>query len=169
MDLTYDGSRVLALTRTGGDPEPTFAFAWRDRAPETALYNTYSEERLRGAVERVDLFLVAEIDAVVCGLLMIVAPSWTDAGEITDLAVDRAHRGSGAGRALVDAAVDFARSRNWRALWVEPRSDNAPAILFYLSLGFRISGFNDRMYSNDDDAGGRTTLFMYRETDGASG
>lgn len=169
MDLTYDASRVLALGRGGTAAEPVFALEWRDRAPETTLYNEYSEARLAGALDGVDLFLVAEVDGAACGLLMIMLPSWTDAAEITDLAVGSAHRRSGAGGALVAAAIDFARGRGLRALWVEPRSDNAAAILFYLSLGFRISGFNDRMYSNDDDAGGRTTLFMYRETDGASG
>lgn len=106
---------------------------------------------------------MAECDGEPCGLLMIVVPAWTDAAEITDLAVGRGQRRRGAGRALVDAAIAFGRGRALRAIWVEPRSDNASAIEFYLRLGFRISGFNDRMYSNDDDADGKLTLLMYLE------
>ena len=53
--------------------------------------------------------------------------------------------------------------RRIRALWVEPRADNADAIEFYLSLGFRISGFNDRWNSNDDDQDGHATVFMHLE------
>lgn len=163
MDLAYDASRMLAIDRGGTAGEPAFAFAWRDGAPREAIYNEYGEERLRSAQSRVDLSCVAEVDGVACGLLMIIVPAWTDAAEITDLAVDRAQRRSGAGRLLVGAAVEFARDRGLRALWVEPRTDNAAAIEFYLSLGFRISGFNDRMYSNHDDEAGRTTLFMHLE------
>jgi hypothetical protein len=52
---------------------------------------------------------------------------------------------------------------------VEPRSDNADAIEFYVAQGFRITGFNDRMYSNADDAHGRLTLFMHLELEAGGG
>lgn len=163
MDLRYDASRVLHLDREEDGAEHRFAFSWRERLAEPVVYASYPVERLRAAAAKVDAFFVAEVAGVPTGLLMIVKPAWTDAGEITDLAVDARHRRSGAGRALVEHARAFARDRGLRALWVEPRSDNAAAIEFYLSLGFRFSGFNDRMYSNEDDADGRLTLFMHRE------
>jgi ribosomal protein S18 acetylase RimI-like enzyme len=164
LDLTYPTDRVLALDRSGEPPEHTFALRWRSRVPAPmAVYATYTVERLREAVDRTDLFLVAEVDGELAGLLMIVAPEWTDAAEITDLAVDIAFRRSGAGRALVDATVEWAREHEHRALWVEPRADNHAAISFYVSLGFRVSGFNDRMYSNADHEDGRPTVYMYLE------
>ena len=163
LDLTFPTGPVLALERSGPPGEPTFAFRWRESEPGTATYVEYSEQKLRDALPRVDLFLTAEVDGEPAGLLIIIQPPWTDAGEITDLAVHRPCRRRGAGRALVDAALEFARSRGLRALWVEPRTDNAEAIDFYLSLGFRLSGFNDRMYSNRDHEDGRVTLLMYRE------
>ena len=163
MDLAYDASRVLVVAREGDGAEVTLRLSWRDGWPQTAVYNEYAEDRLRGAMQRADLFLVAESGGLAVGLLMVLLPAWTNAGEITDLAIGRASRRSGAGRALVEAAVAWARERGLRALWVEPRSDNAAAIEFYLRLGFRISGFNDRMYSNMDDDDGRVTLYMYRE------
>jgi ribosomal protein S18 acetylase RimI-like enzyme len=163
LDLTYSTSRVLLLERSGMPPEITFAFRWRQIEPREALYNEYSEGRLRGALDRVDLFLSATVDERPCGLLMIMLPTYTNAGEITDLAVDRAFRRRGAGRALLDAAVEWAKAQSLRALWVEPRADNEEAIEFYVSRGFRASGFNDRLYSNADHEDGRPTLYMYLE------
>jgi ribosomal protein S18 acetylase RimI-like enzyme len=163
MDLHYPTTRVLALDRRQNGDEHRFAFRWREATSAPAVYASYSVEQLRGALGRVDAFFIAEAGAACVGLLIIRVPVWTDAGEITDLAIDAAHRRTGAGRALVERAADFARERGLRALWVEPRSDNADAIAFYLKLGFRLSGFNDRMYSNHDDADGHVTLYMYRE------
>ena len=164
LDLTYPTDRYLALERSGEAPEHTFAFRWRNRVPAPmAVYATYSVEGLRGALEETDLFVVADVDGEVAGLLMIIVPDWTDAAEITDLAVDIAFRRTGAGRALVDAASQWARERGYRSLWVEPSADNHAAISFYVSLGFRLSGFNDRMYSNLDDEVGRPTIFMHLE------
>lgn len=163
MDLHYPAHRVLRLDREQHGAEHAFTFRWHEGSWQRALYNTYDVGRLRAAMGRADAFFVATTGERAVGLLMVVVPSWTDAGEITDLAVDASQRRIGAGRALVSRAIEFARDRGLRALWVEPRSDNADAIAFYLALGFRLSGFNDRMYSNADDAAGRTTLYLYRE------
>lgn len=163
LDLSYPTERVLVLERSGQPGEERFTFRWRNQEPGTANYVEYSEGQLREALPRVDLFLTAEVGGEPAGLLIVIKPSWSDAGEITDLAVHRPWRRCGVGRALVDSALQFARSRGLRALWAEPRADNGEAIDFYLSLGFRLSGFNDRMYSNRDHEDGRVTLFMYRE------
>jgi len=48
-------------------------------------------------------------------------------------------------------------------LWVEPRADNHAAISFYLSLGFRLSGFHDRLYSNTDHEDGKMTVYLHLE------
>lgn len=164
LDLSYPADRVLVLERSGEAPEHAFALRWRHReGAGEEVYARPTVDWLRGALGRADPFLVAEIGGDAAGYLMIVVPAWTDAAEITDLAVHRPLRRRGAGRALVDGALEFARSRVLRALWVEPRADNAEAVDFYLALGFRIAGFNDRMYSNRDHEAGRATLFMYRE------
>ena len=164
LDLTYPTDRVLALERSGEPPEHTFALRSRNRVPAPmALYATYTTDRLREALSQANVFLVAEVDGDVAGLLMVIVPEWTDAAEITDLAIDIAFRRLGAGRALVEAAAAWAAERGRRALWVEPRADNHAAISFYISLGFRLSGFNDRLYSNADHERGKLTVYMHVE------
>ncbi len=164
LDLTYPTDRILALERSGEPPEHKFALRWRNRVPAPmAVYATYTIDRLREALSGADVFLVADVDGEVAGLLILNVPEWTDAAEITDLAVDIAFRRVGAGRALVDAAADWTRGSGLRALWVEPRADNHAAISFYVSLGFRLSGFNDRLYSNTDHEDGKPTVYLHLE------
>jgi ribosomal protein S18 acetylase RimI-like enzyme len=166
LDLTYPTDRYLALERSGYPPGHTFALRWRNRVPAPmAVYATYTVAGLQEALLQTDLFLIAAVNGEVAGLLMIVVPDWTDAAEITDLAVDIAFRRMSAGRALIEAAVDWATERGHRALWVEPRADNYEAISFYTLLGFRLSGFNDRMCSNRDHEAGKPTIYMHLELD----
>lgn len=163
IDLTYPTSRYLRIERSGMAPEHIYTFSWQERPTGDTVYNDYPAEGFAQAVSKVDLFLVAESEGIPIGLLMIMLPSWANAAEITDLAVDRAARQKGAGRALVEAAAVWARDRGRLALWVEPRADNAPAIEFYLRMGFRLSGFNDHLYSNADEEPGQQTLYMHLE------
>ena len=160
LDTTYRvGERFLSLHRSGDEPELTFSLAWQRGSAQERTYDELTEEGLRRALTEVtDLFLVAELEGRPAGYLMMIVPRWTDAGEITDLVVDRPARRRRAGQALVDAAAAWGRKRGLRALWVEPRADNDGAIAFYLSLGFRISGVNDRWTSNAD---GEATIYMY--------
>ena len=162
LDLTYPTDRYLAVQREGEAPEHTFNLRWRNRVPAPmAVYDTLTVEKLRATVDQTDLFVVADNDGEVQGYLIVMLPAWTDAGEITDLAVDIACRREGAGRALIEAATAWGRERRLRSLWVEPRADNHAAISFYVSLGFRVSGFNDRMYSNSDHEAGGQTILMH--------
>lgn len=159
LDVGYATDRVLSLERSGIAPELTFELRWSATAPREKLYDELTPEGLRSATSKVDLFLSAEIEGRHAGYLMVMLPGYSDAGEITDLAVHRPLRRHGVGRGLVETAARWARERKLRALWVEPAADDATAIEFYLALGFRISGFNDRMYSNHDAE--RPTVFMY--------
>ena len=163
MDLTYPTGQLLSLERSGAPPELSFKLRWRDAPSGEAVYEEYTEDGLRRALGHTELFLMGEVDVQPTGLLMIVLAGYTDAGEITDLAVHRPFRRRGVGRTLVQASADWARQRGLRALWVEPRAGNAEAIGFYMSLGFRMSGFNDRLYANSDHEAGRPTLYFYLE------
>ena len=168
LGLTYTvGDRYLELRRSGSEQEPTFSLRWRTGDARDVLYDTLTVDGLHQTLEKhTDAFFVAEFDATIAGYLMIIMPRWTDAAEITDVAVDRAARRSGAGRALIEAAVAWGRERSQRALWVEPQGEAGGTIDFYLKLGFRISGTNDRWYTNTDDTeAGEQTVYMYLELD----
>jgi ribosomal protein S18 acetylase RimI-like enzyme len=85
------------------------------------------------------LLLVAEVDSQVMGLLhAYYRPALETPAEtvIQALVVDARRRALGVGRALMDAAADWARSRNSRALSLHTREDRADAQAFYRRLGF---------------------------------
>jgi GNAT superfamily N-acetyltransferase len=163
FDLTYPTTKYLRIERTGAPPEVTYELRWQERPTGDAIYNHYPADRLAEAESKLDLFLVAESEGVPVGILMIIVPSWANAAEITDFAVDRAARKQGVGRALLEGAIAWAKQNGRIALWVEPRADAAPAIEFYVHNGFRLSGFNDHLYSNADDEPGQQTLYMHLE------
>jgi ribosomal protein S18 acetylase RimI-like enzyme len=63
---------------------------------------------------------------------------WTGADDcwLEDLYVEDAARGSGLGRALVNAAVERATARGCRRMELDVNEQNSAAIAFYESLGF---------------------------------
>ena len=166
LELTYTvGDRYLELKRSGSEQEPTFSLRWREGTARETLYDTLTVDGLRDALQKhTDAFFVAEVNGAIAGYLMIVKPRFTDAAEITDVAVHKPARRAGVGRALIDAAIAWARERDLRGLWVEPQGKAGRTIDFYLKLGFRISGVNDRWNTNTDDTEpGQQTIYMYLE------
>lgn len=75
---------------------------------------------------------------------------WNKRLRVTELWVDEPFRHQGVGKALIAKAMDYARSKNLRALVLETQSCNEPAIRFYLSCGFRFVGLDSTHYSNID-------------------
>jgi ribosomal protein S18 acetylase RimI-like enzyme len=63
---------------------------------------------------------------------------WTGADDcwLEDLYVDDAARGTGLGRALVEAAFEDARARGCRRMELDVNESNTEALAFYESLGF---------------------------------
>ncbi len=166
LDLSYTvGERYLDLERSGSEPELSFSMRWRAGTARERVYDTLTVDFLRDALRKnTDAFFVAEVDGAIAGYEMIVnQQSHHAAAEITDLAVHKSARRSGAGRALIDAAAAWARDHGLRAVWASPRGEAGDTIDFYLSVGFRVSGLSDRWNTNADDTEGLQTLFMYLE------
>jgi ribosomal protein S18 acetylase RimI-like enzyme len=70
---------------------------------------------------------------------------------VEDVFVEERARGSGLGRALMDAAIARARERGARRMELDTNDTNAPAIALYESFGFVNNG--DRYYRFHLDAG----------------
>ena len=92
----------------------------------------------------VDRVLVAEDGGRIVGLVGIhVSRSLEydgDAAKISAIVVDESRRGTGVGRALVDAADAEARTRDCEVLWLTTAERRAGAHAFYRALGFEETG-----------------------------
>ena len=93
--------------------------------------------RLLDPCERID-GLVVEHDGEVVGFVnYVVHPStWAiaDSCYLEDLFVAPSARGTGAGRALIEAVVERARSSGWDKVYWHTRQDNARARALYDSF-----------------------------------
>ena len=166
LDLSHTvGDRYLELKRSGSVPELTYRMRWRMGTPREEVYSEYSVEDLRRLQQENDAFFVAESNGAIVGYeMLLLQPSHHGAAQMNDLAVHKAARRSGAGRALVDAAAAWARERGLRAIWASPSGNAKDTIDFYLKTGFRISGVNDRWSTNTADTEpGQHTIYLYLE------
>ena len=91
-------------------------------------------------------FAVAE-DAI-SGRVLGYVVSWyvVDEGEIANLAVANDVRRAGVGARLLDHALDVARARRARVVFLEVRESNAGARALYASRGFEVAGRRPRYY-----------------------
>jgi N-acetylglutamate synthase-like GNAT family acetyltransferase len=58
------------------------------------------------------------------------------AGDAELVVIVTTYRGAGAGGALLDAVVDFARASDWSRLWLITTNDNTDAIRLYQRAGW---------------------------------
>ena len=75
-----------------------------------------------------------------------------DEVHVVRMAVDAASRRQGVGRALLDALIDWARSRDAAAMVLEVRSTNLAAQELYAAAGFVADGRRPRYYPDGEDA-----------------
>ena len=75
-----------------------------------------------------------------------------DEAEVITLAVDRAARRLGVGRALLAAVVAEWREHGVRSAFLEVRTDNAPALALYAAAGFSQVGRRRSYYGDGTDA-----------------
>ncbi|WAS97156.1 GNAT family N-acetyltransferase [Nannocystis punicea] len=80
------------------------------------------------------------------GFTAVHLRQWNRSAELSALFVAPGSRGRGLGRALLVAALDFARDQGVRCLVLETQSTNAPAIRFYRRAGFRFCGVHTALY-----------------------
>ena len=74
-----------------------------------------------------------------------------DLAVLWDLRVHPDHRGTGVGRSLFEAAVEWARRRECAELKVETQNINVPACRFYARQGCRLSAIVSHAYAELPD------------------
>lgn len=76
-----------------------------------------------------------------------VSLDWFGRGYVESLAVNAAERHGGVGRALLDTATGWCRSKGAKALLLEAQDNNLLACRFYLKYGFSLCGIHTRRYA----------------------
>ena len=98
------------------------------------------------AYEFEDGLFIGAYDGNICVGLAILKDDMFRYMLLDDLKVDRAYRGRGVGRRLVDKALETAAERGYLGLCAVCQDNNLRAARFYLKAGFAIGGFDNRGY-----------------------
>ncbi len=93
--------------------------------------------------------------------LLLVSENWNGYAIVDSIKVDISHRKAGIGRMLLDAAMEWARSRNLSGIMLETQDNNVDACLFYQRYGFILRGFDTGIYSAIPATHDETALFWY--------
>jgi streptothricin acetyltransferase len=146
---------------------------WRlvERPFETPFVRTdfdFDQER-RNVGQRLasgdGLWLVAEAVGAgrLVGMVDVERQAWRTAGFVWNIAVDRARRGQGLGRALMMTVIEWGRRERLRAIILETQTNNSLACRFYQHIGFQLSGVDDHFYTNHDVESKEVALFWTYE------
>lgn len=122
----FDGDDLLGIELGFAGPDfYGFKANLAALAPDLMAAGTVTYEELAGLLERAEKasYLNAHVPDDVYYLHALSTPV--------------RHRGRGAGRALLEAAIDRARSNGYRELQLDVLADN-PAVGFYQAMGLRI-------------------------------
>ncbi|MDQ3668667.1 MAG: GNAT family N-acetyltransferase [Actinomycetota bacterium] len=140
-----DASELVDLARTVGSEEEGWLITngeWRSASEERRYLRAIRRSR-HAAV------LVAEVPERIVGRLSIARDPHPASGHVADVGVmvARDHRRQGAGRALMAAAEDWARSVGVSKIELHVFPYNAAALALYESLGYEREGLRRRHYS----------------------
>jgi ribosomal protein S18 acetylase RimI-like enzyme len=117
--------------------------AYRGLLPDHYLDNDLAADRAahwRACIHELQsgarCVFIAEHEGEALGFVCVVAPDSSGSVLVDNLHAMPGHKGRGIGRAMLDEAARWARSRGARALWLSVLENNRPAIAFYESRGW---------------------------------
>lgn len=105
-----------------------------------------------------DVIEVAEIEGMVVGFAFLQIWGWSRVGWLGEIVVDPDRRHSGIGTKLLEHMEVRARECGCRVVMDHPPV-NHPAIPFYLARGYRICGYNDSFYDDENS----TAIFIAKD------
>jgi ribosomal protein S18 acetylase RimI-like enzyme len=103
-------------------------------------------------------FFVADDDGKIVGYSRMHLYRWNNSAYIITVLVDAVLRRRGIGTHLLKAMDDFAKESKARVLMFDAPLDNAAALLLYFKNGFRICGYNDKIYQK-----GKIAIYLAKE------
>lgn len=102
----------------------------------------------------------AYVDGQLAGQI-ILSTSWNGYAYVDDIAVDASFRQQGIGRALIQQAIAWAKTKQLPGIMLETQNVNVAACLFYQRCGFELGGFDRYLYRAIDPQTTEIALFWY--------
>lgn len=128
------------------------AWSWREEIWGTLQEMCFPDEDY--TLEYVkDGFALGAYEGDTCVGLAIFKKHWFRYLYLEDLKVSAPYRGTGAGRALIEAGLSMAKEKGYRGIWATCQDNNLNACRFYLACGFTIGGFDNKVYEGTSQAG----------------
>ncbi len=127
---------------------------------DVPFQKTYQFDLINKDIDEADYAVIAEIDEIIAGFAIVKYEEWNNRAVLTGIFVTPESKGKGVGRALVKAAINFARTKSARCLWAETQNVNYPAIQFYRKIGFEFCGFDSALYNPADVSSDETAFYF---------
>ena len=124
---------------------------------------TYPFDSVKKDVEESDFAVVVENGDAIAGFATVKHGEWNNRAVLTGIFVAPESRGKGIGRALLETAVNYAKTRSARCLFVETQNVNYPAIRFYRHAGFEFCGFDRALYDPAESGPGEIAFYFYKD------
>ncbi len=90
-----------------------------------------------------------------------VLKHWNAYAYIDDIAVVEKYRGQGVGRALMEHAIAWARSKGFPGMMLETQNNNVAGCRLYERCGFELCGFDTHLYKAVDPGTDEIALYWY--------
>lgn len=162
IDPSFRTDRIYRVAADG------LAFALVEERLETPLVKSYPLDGLGEDLDGAGHAVVAEAEGggEVVGFATAKYEPWNRRATLQNLFAAPPFRGCGAGRALLDSAVEYARTTPARCLWLETQNVNFAAINFYRRAGFRLCGLDVSLYDPRELGAEEVAIFLARDLGG---
>jgi streptothricin acetyltransferase len=90
-----------------------------------------------------------------------VSKHWNKYAYIDDIAVNENYRGQGVGRALMEHAIEWAKSKSFPGMMLETQNNNVAGCRLYARCGFELCGFDTHLYKAVDPGTDEIALYWY--------
>ncbi len=156
LETSFTTERVYRVVAAGA------AFTLQEETVSPALHKVYDLTSDVDSMPALDHVLIAENDSRVAGVGALSHDVADRRAIVRHLYVDRAYRGQGIGRALMEAMVAHAEQWQVRCVWLETQDVNYAAIQFYRRAGFQWCGLDLSLDERTGSATDETAVFFMR-------